>query len=767
MKFAHLLGLGLLAWASTVAQAGTDAQCDLAEDPQQVVHLRAADPLQLMACLGQVHAAHRGWQMEFLRRLAQGRQAELFGKDSIRQDFFMRLLGLEAEARRLLAEFPPEARARLEAYAAGVNQGFRVAEKGYEFRHWGYRPEAWRAHDSLLLMLLQSFDQTRKTFETDLKENDRAARFPGVPDSFWRETGMPWDVTVLKDGEYPKASAGKQPTQVRSAANDGPRFEAPRWASHFEERMPEWLSPAGMGSNNWVVAPRLSRTGKALFANDPHLGLKHPPFWYWIHLEAPGLDAIGASLPGIPWIVSGANRHLAWGLTNSYLDTARVFLVDESELKKSVSSRPWIWFKWHGLKLPFAFKGFRRTAQGWPILPLDSPRGKAWVLRWTGLGLSGKEVASFLDLNSAETVQEADRILAQVGAPSFNFVFADTRGGIGYRVVGKIPRADGPWPARIAESRMSEVENWPLLTADQVPHLLNPARGWIATANNRHWPADGQFFGGYSYAMGLRALRIEELLQSRPRHDTGSLARIQCDVQSVEARWFKDLLLGKLAEAGNIAWTPSELASLGELKAWDGMATRECRACPLYRRWMDHLLEPLQGKEAALFRALQKGGEPSGLRVEAQTVLDAFRAARADLHSDEAGYPKQTWGDWHQAPFEHLSGEPAFAVPALPTGGDEQSVNPGTLRWNGSGWNHTQGASHRLVVELSDPPQVYVGLAGSQEDLERPDLRNPEGPWQAWADCRQQKRNFPFDWKQAQSTPLVVPGAVRAVASGR
>jgi hypothetical protein len=170
---------------------------------------------------------------------------------------------------------------------------------------------------------------------------------------------------------------------------------------------------------------------------------------------------------------------------------------------------------------------------------------------------------------------------------------------------------------------------------------------------------------------------------------------------------------------------------------------------------MDHLLEPLQWTEAALYRALALESTSPSTSTSTH-ALAAFRAALQDLGQADPASSKKAWGDWHQAPFQHLSGAQEFSVTPLPTDGDENSVNPGTQRWNGKGWDHTQGASQRLVVELSDPPVVYAALAGSQEDLERPDLREPKGPWKKlWADCTQEKKLFPWDWSQGASAQAV------------
>jgi penicillin amidase len=249
--------------------------------------------------------------------------------------------------------------------------------------------------------------------------------------------------------------------------------------SRFFRDLPE----VSAGSNNWVLAPSRSRSGKAWLANDPHLALKNPPFWYWVHLQGGDVDAIGASVPGVPLIASGASRRMAWGLTNSYLDVGDVWAVERSELRGIVTTRPWIWIRFGFLKLPFFFKTIERTRQGWPLLPLDAGAGRALVLRWSGYELASSDVEAAPRLMAAADVRSMDEALSRVGIPSWNFVFADTAGGIGYRAVGKVPRREGvpEWGVLSGTPSMALAPT-PWLAVSEMPHVLNPARGFVATA---------------------------------------------------------------------------------------------------------------------------------------------------------------------------------------------------------------------------------------------------------------------------------------------
>lgn len=740
-----LLALTLLCFAACGRQPPNPVEsrlaglpCDYWRDPESIVHVRGTDTLPALACLGYAHAKDRAWQMDFLRRIARGQKAEVIGKDAIRSDFLMRMLDLGGRADLLFQKLSAENQERFWAYAHGVNRGLREAQDAgvYEFQDLGYSPAPWHPSDSIALLLLQSFDQTKKSFEHDILE----ANHPGESAP---EDGLPWDTSVLKKDEL----AARTATQSRHPDSSGPSVtsNSPDLAL-FQSSLKE-----DQGSNNWVVSPARSKTGHAWLANDPHLGLRHPPFWHWVHVQGGTINAIGASLAGIPVIVSGANASMAWGITNAYLDVADAVLVKDAELKNSKRSWPLIWFRFWKLKLPFFFKSFERTPQGWPILPLDSPAGTKIVLRWSGFDVTPEDIGAFQGLMLGNSVEELDRSLAKVGIPAWNFVFADTQGGIGYRVVGKIPaRSSAPEPGTPLSS-LSKLEEWNCLTPQQMPSLLNPKRGYIVTANNRQWPASYRYHGGRAYSEGFRAFRIEELLLRTSRHDWESHQSVQCDVQSVDARFFVPLLL-KQSPPRNVRERQAQQA-LREWKTEDYRADLKCRACGVYRRWMDRALEEFDLSEAGLYRKLSQAITPA----ERARLQQALESALRDLGATETD-PLPEWGKLHRNSFKHLAGLEFTSFEPLATPGDQHSVNPGTLQWDSDSrtYVHTSGASQRLIVELSSPPKLHAILAGPNQDTRAKSLSDPQGPWAEWVRCEQRTVRFPLDWSSvaARKIPL-------------
>jgi penicillin amidase len=747
-----------------LAQAETDAVqtkvqgalkgsiCEHYTDDQGIPHFLAKKQSRLgyYACFGYAHGRERAWQMDQVRRIAAGRTAELQGVSGIRTDFIMRLLGLRERAKTLYQSMPENFREYLWAYSLGVRKGMDEAllagaNGAYEFQALGYNPEPWIPEDTVSLLLLQSFDQTKECFQVQIDQDHWKASHPGEEDLFQR-TGLPWDTTILKPGEpgSPKIGAKETTSHFAPAGKDSLKEVA--------ELFPVLIPGIGEGSNNWVIAPKLSRSGRAFLANDPHLSLKSPPFWHFLHMESDFTNVIGASLPGVPIIPSGSNENVAWGLTNAYLDSARVNYIEESSeaVKKGETHHPLIWFRFWKFKLPFFFKSFRTTSQGWPLLPLPSPAGKALLLRWTGFDLKPADVFPFLEMMEAKSSRELDESLAKVGIPTWNFVFADTAGEIGYRAVGRIiknPETTEKGVPDITDRYLDASQAFPeVLSKEEMPHVLSPARGFIATANNPQWQSGAPHFGGRAQAISFRAFRIEELLRKSHAHDLESNRKLQCDVQAEDARFILKNLIRNLKETH----TAASIQALEALKSWDFETGEGCRACAIFRAWTGSLKYSGDWNDAALYRlasAEKMNGDFS------EEVTKAFRSALEQLKIDGAS-PLRTWGELHVNSFPHLSGDPLFDDgDSIPTPGDQSTVNPGTSSWSDAHgrWEQTNGASQRLVVELSSPPQVYEVLSGSNQDLATRDLHRNGSEWQKWADCELNHRHFPVNWDVERS----------------
>jgi penicillin amidase len=653
-------------------------------------------------CFGYHHAVDRAWEMDYFRRTAEGRNAEVLGFDMLKQDLMMKLLDLPSRVSVLYSQLSSEKKKILEIYSQGVNEGFKIGKNSKEFTDKGFEPEEWKPEHSLLVLFLQSFDQTRKTFYRDYEEEKYRETWGKDTERLFSEENVPWENTILKEGEYLKRE------EVKTTSISKPQEKFNLWAE-----FPDVFGKES-GSNNWVISKKKSKSGFAILANDPHLDLKTPLFWYWIHLKSPEVDAIGASVPGVPVIVSGTNGKVAWGLTNAYINTAdAVFLKDVPD-DFIESFRPSVKVKWGFMKLPFFLKSFEKTKTGLPILPLELKDKRKMVLVWSGFHLKASDIEPMFDLAQVKNVDDMNGVLKRVGLPAWNFVFADTKGDIGYRVVGNAYRHKEMIPYGLAEKKIDEIDKGEFLDPDERPHVLRPARNYVYTANNRHWPSDSKFYGGRGYSYSFRGFRIDELLQGQ--QDVNDMKYVQCDRQAVDARFFVEKIL--------------RFVDSPELKAWDFNTNEDSIAPAIYRRMIDVMMEEWKVNEYALFRVLD-----TPVSHKQKEMKGFYKRVIKEIKN-------RNWGQIHHLYFPHLSRNTDWVFsPELPGFGDNHSVDPGTSKWSNDTKMYEQfsGASMRMIIEMKERPQIILALPGLNRNYQSETQSNP---WKDWKECKYQSVEY-------------------------
>lgn len=674
--------------------------CKATYDQMNITHQEVRSLEEFYYCFGYHHGTDRAWEMDFFRRLGQGRNAEVLGFSHLKGDLMMRLLNFPELAQKLWKEFSPEKQKWLIMYAQGVNEGFKIGKNAQEFKDENYSPETWLPEHSLLVLLLQSFDQTRKTFFRDYDEEVNKEKWEERTLSLFEEDGLPWESTILKNGEYAKKETAKTSTVFQ---------KIPKLWGEFPSLFGE-----ESGSNNWVISSKKSKTNHAILANDPHLDLKTPMFWYWIHLKAPEVNVIGASVPGVPVIASGTNGKVSWGLTNSYMKSAALYFLKDLKDEDIESFRPTVYIKWWIFQIPFFFKSFERLKTGHRILPLETESDHRIALKWTGFSLTAEEIYPMLDLMNADNVKTTSVLMKKIGVPSWNFVFADTDGNIGYQMVGKTYRYVEKTPYGIPVKTVKELEQEEFLPEDDRPALVNPARQFVATANNRHWPEDSQYYGGRGYSYSFRALRIDRLLDGK--HDSESFKRIQCDQMVQDAEFFIPKLLKNI--------------DIPEFKTWDMVAHDDSKVLPLYRRLMDLLFEKWEVNEYALYRLLD-----NLTVVQKEDLAKIYQIAKADVK-------ERTWGKIHRVNYPHMSKNTDWIFsPDLPGPGDNHTVNPGTAKWNSDKkiYEHYSGASMRMIIEMSKPVKIELVFPGKNRNYSEKDASTA---WEDWLQCKYQEVSF-------------------------
>jgi len=590
----------------TLRVEGLRGRVEIVRDVDAIPHIRAGSESDALFALGYVHAQERLWQMEFQRRAAQGRLSEILGPAALKTDRLMRTVGIARAAALAWPRIAPDARAQVEAYVAGIN-AFLSSHRGgslpVEFAVLRSSLEPWRAEDVLacqkslawLLSMNWVEEGLRVRLSASVGESGANLLMPAytpngpviVPaEAVVDPTPAATPAPATNRGEAsPSPIKPRREAGVRSPyATDAVLADLMALAESARAIAPG--APVGGGSNSWVLAGSRTTTGKALLANDPHLGGQAPAIWYLAHVTGGQLDVIGATLPGVPGVVIGHNQRIAWGITALLGDTQDLFVErvnthDESEYDGT-------WEPMTVLRDIIKVRGqadvplrVRITRHG-PILSdvLDQPQATL-ALRWTGLDVEDHSVESFAHINTAGTWPEFVAALETLHTPVLNLVFADVDGNIGYIGAGVHPVRSSGDGGRPAPGWTSESDWRGYVHHNEWPRTFNPSRGFVVTANNKAVPDSYPFRLGSSWEAPYRAARITEMIQTGGRLAVDDLARMQRDLKSAQVKAILPFLLKA---------RPTDQASreaMDRLRAWDGILTGDSPDAALYEAWYE------------------------------------------------------------------------------------------------------------------------------------------------------------------------------------
>lgn len=501
----------------------------IARDAAGVPHIRASSVADALFAQGFVHAQDRLFQMDLTRRQAAGELAEVFGPSAVGSDLTMRRLRLRRLAEAHGRNLPGAERDVLAAYVDGVNYfiNTRPDRLPVEFSRLRYGPAPWSITDSLVTFLSMAYAMTN-TWRDELTKHALS------------NAGDTGKVDVL----YPNMAGGA-------------------------------LQP---GSNAWVVSGRFTASGKPLLANDPHVALSLPGLWYANHLQAPGLDVTGISLPGVPAVIIGHNDRISWGITNLQGDVQDLYAerMDTSGERGLGDTSAGARVEEETVRVrggPPVPLTIRSTPHG-PVVHADSSRRLA--LRWTAAepGLR----FPLLALNQASTWAQFRAAIADWQHPPQNFVYADVDGNIGYQVAGLLPIREGHVGDLPVEGTVAQPEWAGFIPFDRLPSAFNPAAGMAITANQNPFPPDFRYPVHGNFAPLYRARQIQARLSGRTSLLPSDMMTIQQDVYSSFLHFLAREVV--VAVKGKSLTSPLLLGAVGLLEKWDGQMEAS-RAAPL------------------------------------------------------------------------------------------------------------------------------------------------------------------------------------------
>jgi penicillin amidase len=690
-------------------------------DTDGVPRIHAANDADAAAALGFVHARDRLFQMELMRRAASGRLSELAGPATLPIDRLMRVLGLRQRAEADLALLPADTRLLLDAYARGVNAwiALRGRRAAPEFLVLG-APKPWTPVDSLLWGETMGL-WLSANWRTELSRLALAGKVPQ------------WMIDTL----WPPDTGVDNPAASRPAprhADAGPNLTAEHLLALLP-RFPGSFTQPSTASNAWAVDGAHSASGAPLLAGDPHLAFGFPGIWYLARLDTPSRTLAGATAPGVPFMVLGHNRDIAWTFTTTGADTEDVFIetpVGSNDYATPDGPRPFV-VRHELIKIkgqPDQLLTVRETRHGPVISDLDGGNGPILAVSMASLQPGNMAAAGLHALNLARNVTEAAGAAAEITAPIQNLMVAD-HSTIGLFVTGRIPirrAGDGFAPVQGADGAHDWI-GW--ASGEQLPHYVAPTSGRLVNANERVAPPDFPVFLGRDWFGDWRARRIRELLAAIPRAAPADFARMQLDVVSPLARDLLPVLLAVHSDDSRAT------VALDLLRHWDGSMARDLPQPLIFNAWLQRFVDlvlrdagipPADAgprSEFAAYVLAPRGTHPGArwcggdcdVRLRA-----ALEAAVADLASRFGPDPTTwRWGEPHQAVFAHpflrrlpLIGR--WAVFHINSPGDDTTIDRGVPA-HGS-FESVHGPAFRAVYDLADlDHSLFVVAPGQSGNL--------------------------------------------------
>lgn len=573
----HFMAVTVPVYTGKASIRGLSSTTTIDRDAYAIPHIHGSTEHDAYVGLGFATAQDRLFQMEFFRRIGEGRMSELFGTKTVLLDAWSKTIGFWRIANELWAKASPQTRGVLAAYCEGVN-GYidsRPRSFGFGFDALKLQPAHWKPQECYLVARLMSW-QMNFSYFTDAAFSDIALRldstrlnslFPNYSeDGATVLEGAPGHSTQVEVSKTAaktlakKDSIHRTPLSPRTSASETPSNVMAILRDVSEELRAFGSVPApGGGSNSIAIAGNRTLDRGALLENDAHLDLHAPASWYLAHISSDdGLNVAGFTIPGMPIFIAGRTPSVSWGVTNAMADESdffierqdsthaprfsfirdSIFVKDSSGLSAAKAVQVTIRMTSHGPVItdlaPFRVaKTFDRS------LKLDSrdtsifSSDRVVSLQWNGEYALGDEAGGFVRMTHATSVQEARAALKDFATPCLNICFADRSGNIAYQYAGRMPRRSGS-EERILLTRdgANSADQWTgFVNLADLPASVNPPRGYLVSANNP--PTRSRAFAySNNWEPSSRADRLTQLLDTARSIDTGWVRAVTTDIIS-------------------------------------------------------------------------------------------------------------------------------------------------------------------------------------------------------------------------------------------
>lgn len=735
----RLLTKSLPEYEGEIEASQVYANIKIYRDSCAIPYIIASNDKDAAFALGYAHAQERMFQMDLFRRAALGRLSEVFGRETVPYDVMFRTVNMQEAADEVLRRIDPEQLKFLQAYSAGINFYLERNKNNLpiEFSVLGYEPERWKPEHSLLLAKMLAWELNISwwcdvTFSNLIQQIGEEKVKEIIPD-------------------FPENAPTIIPKSLASLPKVSQNFV------DVNKDFRKFMKIAGthIGSNNWVVAPQKSASGRPIIANDPHLTFQAPAKWYAVSIFGGTWNAAGVTIPGVPAVVIGKNNRIAWTMTNIMLDDADFYV----EKLDSLGDNYMLDGQWRPLNLrketikvkdsTDIYITVKSTHRG-PIVSDIHPyrflyeKGKepaaTLSMRWTGNDYS-EEFASFYKLNRAGNWSEFKESLRGFYAPGQNFVYADVDNNIGYQFAGRLPLRQNQSAAFVYDGTLSTNDWKGYASYDELPSLFNPAQNYIATANNKT-DASFKYYISNLWEPPSRIERITELLNSKEKHSVRDFKNYQNDQVSTYAREIIPYILK--AFEGRETKSINVRLSLELFRKWDFDLNKNSQVPAIYEAFFNRLLKNIYEDELGyesykefIFLAsvpyrttlkLLKENKSSWFdntrtpeveNRDAIIIRSLYDAVKELERTQGLELYKWQWGRIHTTTFKHFfSGKYDFIdkfinVGPVEIGGDGVTVFNTEYSFTDP-YDNILGPSMRFIYDFSQPDWFYLVLTTGQ-----------------------------------------------------
>ena len=755
-------------------------------DEWGVPHIYAKTKTDLYFAMGYVQAKDRLFQMDFQHRLMYGELSEVVGSATLDLDREFRFLGIAQLAEKSMAHYREMAKTNpkyaaivsdIDAYTAGVNAYIESMGDNLPFEMviLNYRPEPWKpeytaafAYFMSWVLTLDYYDVTAERLADKIESAYGMNAFfelfpmepylqnyvvPGYGNDTWplensssltfSQRGIDENLLNMALQQLDEARKADITSTLKSA------FQLlKRWNQHLKP-----YEDVFIGSNNWVVGPSKTASGKVMLMNDMHLSWTFPHIWYEVQqtVEEDNISVFGYALVGVPYVISGHNQHVAWGFTNVGPDFVDMYYY---KWKDDTYQEYWYNGEWKRVEQRKEIINVRggepveyivnETVHG-PLFEDDN--GRPLALRWAA-ARNSTVVLAIRGFNYAKNWDDFRTSLSLFDTPPQNIVYGDEDGNFGITAAGHYPirktlDTNETWlpifPVNGSAGRYEWVDF--IDTYDEMPHSFNPAQGYAASANQRTAGSKYPYFIAMFQADPYRGRRINEFLRNGDDFTVEDMKRLQLDVLDTAARSFIGMLLedvkGKESSLSADAQTAVNL-----VKNWDFTMDKDATPPLVWAFFRDVLKDEVWGDEwkqmgaedlpypqlvtleyLALTNKTSHWFDDVNTTDKIETRADIFiRALERGVANLKkvfgADWASKKWGDYHFLQIPHLTGAggpfDALVPPPQPHGGSWATVNVASDRASNPGEDKATyargGPSERIITDFADLPNSLSSI---------------------------------------------------------